>query len=235
MPGVSACGCETCTRYGHAEPIRWPIVTAADLWLDDMAGLDYQEQPLAQDWARAAKIAEELGEVIAALIGYIAQNPRKGHTHNRADMLNEIADVVITGILSIQHFTKDIAQTRAVIAASFAKLEGRLPDDYQPEPTEWQCTSCHQTYRADQPGCPNPACQPQAGRMADPDYVPDIQCAACGLPGPRTPDPREAPAGRPAAAGWPGASGQPSEAELRSHPAARADQVPKRPGPRTAT
>lgn len=31
-------------------------------------------------------------------------------------------------------------------------------------PTEWQCTSCHQTYRTVQPGCPNLGRCPEAGR-----------------------------------------------------------------------
>jgi hypothetical protein len=39
-------------------------LTAMDLWLDDAVSDSYKEQPLAQDWARIAKIAEEAGEAI---------------------------------------------------------------------------------------------------------------------------------------------------------------------------
>jgi len=81
-------------------------LTELDVWLDANVSQLYKDEPLAQDWARVSKIIEEIGEAIAELIGFTGQNPRKGHSGSPDAMLNEIADVVITGILGIQHFTK---------------------------------------------------------------------------------------------------------------------------------
>lgn len=80
-------------------------------WMDehlDAAVADiYKEQPLAQDWARVAKVAEEAGEAVDALIGVTGQNPRKGEYGTMDDLLSELADVALTGLYAIQHFTKD--------------------------------------------------------------------------------------------------------------------------------
>lgn len=39
-------------------------IEVIDYWLDQSVGLEYIKQPLAQDWARISKVAEELGEAI---------------------------------------------------------------------------------------------------------------------------------------------------------------------------
>lgn len=106
------------------------IVTIVDIWLDNLAGKDYQAQPLAQDWARVAKLAEELGETIAELILATGQNPRKPQdpaAHDR--MLRELADTVMTGIYGIQHFTKDADRTETYLRDAQAKHYSRVPSD----------------------------------------------------------------------------------------------------------
>lgn len=103
-----------------------PWIERVDAFLDENCSPVYKEQPLAQDWARAAKTGEEVGEVIDALIGYTGQNPRKGIHGEQLDMLKELADVVFTGILGIQHFTKDVDLTADILAASLNKLKGRV-------------------------------------------------------------------------------------------------------------
>jgi NTP pyrophosphatase (non-canonical NTP hydrolase) len=87
-----------------------------DLWLDSQVDEKYLTQPLAQDWARVAKVCEEAGEAIQALIGATGQNPRKGVTCDMDDVLDELADVILTGYLAIQHFTHDIDQTADIVA-----------------------------------------------------------------------------------------------------------------------
>jgi hypothetical protein len=86
-----------------------------DTWLDANVSPEYVAQPLAQDWARVAKIQEECGEAIDALIGMTGQNPRKGFYGNQADLLDELCDVIITGYLAIQHFTKNIDDTETCL------------------------------------------------------------------------------------------------------------------------
>lgn len=88
-------------------------------WMDD--DLDgnvspiYFEQPLAQDWARVAKVVEEAGEAVDALIGVTGQNPRKGEYGSQSELLDELADVVLTGMYAIQHFTKDRDATLEIV------------------------------------------------------------------------------------------------------------------------
>lgn len=88
-------------------------------WMDEHLDRDvaevYQGQPLAQDWARVAKVSEEVGEAIDALIGVTGQNPRKGHYGTQLDLLSELADVALTGIYAIQHFTKNRHETLGLV------------------------------------------------------------------------------------------------------------------------
>jgi hypothetical protein len=87
------------------------LVEWADAWLDENVSQPYKDQPLAQDWARVAKIGEEGGEAIDALIGMTGQNPRKGRYASEEELLAELADTALTAIYATQHFTKDIRRT----------------------------------------------------------------------------------------------------------------------------
>jgi NTP pyrophosphatase (non-canonical NTP hydrolase) len=107
--------------------IDWQIaVTESDEWLDRQVGYRYRFADLAQDWARVAKIGEELGEAIDALIGYTGQNPRKGEYGSVDDLLNELADVAFTGILAIQHFTKSYSHTAEILNARIERIHSRV-------------------------------------------------------------------------------------------------------------
>jgi len=125
----------------YAEPAAPPVVSsvhdlawvlrvagAVDAWLDGDVAKTYRDQPLAQDWARTAKVCEEAGEAIAELIGVTGQNPRKGVHSTREALLKELGDVVCTGLFAIQHFTKDTDATWAVVSGALAKAMSRVPD-----------------------------------------------------------------------------------------------------------
>jgi len=123
--------CDHCNRAYSTPPCQFPgrhrgqVTTKAEAaevdyrerlrriveWLDEHLDRDvadlYREQPLAQDWARVAKVAEEAGEAVDALIGLTGQNPRKGHYGTRQDLYDELADVALTGLYAMQHFTKN--------------------------------------------------------------------------------------------------------------------------------
>lgn len=101
----------TCSRLGE-------MVEVLDRYLDEDVNVLYQDtngeidtSPLAQDWARVAKSAEEVGEVIDAFMGLTGQNPRKGLYGDMDHLLDELADVALTGLYTIQHFTKDKERT----------------------------------------------------------------------------------------------------------------------------
>lgn len=105
----------------------WNEVIDVDEWLDDAVAGTYERQPLAQDWARVAKIIEEAGEAIAELILMTGQNPRKGQDPAaRERMLEEMADAALTAILGIQHFTKDSETTRGIIERRMTRIWNRM-------------------------------------------------------------------------------------------------------------
>lgn len=102
-------------------------VQRVDTWLDHAVAERYGNQPLAQDWARVGKAIEECGEAISALIAWTGQNPRKGVCGTQDELLAELADVVLTAVLAIQHFTKDTTETAQVLEASVQKVASRVP------------------------------------------------------------------------------------------------------------
>lgn len=91
-------------------------IRAITAWLDD-ANPDTPHE----DSMRVLKLVEEAGEAAAAYIGMVGQNPRKGVTHSQTDLLNELADVAITALCAMQHFTQDATVTRGMLAA---KVDG---------------------------------------------------------------------------------------------------------------
>lgn len=105
-------------------------VRFVDEWLDREVSGSYREQPLAQDWARVAKVAEEAGEAVAELILLTGQNPRKGKDDGARDrLLNELADTAMAAVYAIQHFTKDAILTSAALdEAQRRHMHRALPD-----------------------------------------------------------------------------------------------------------
>ncbi len=109
------------------ERTTWNDITDVDAWLDEAVDDIYGRQYLAQDWARVAKIAEEAGEAIAELILSTGQNPRKGtDPAARGRMLDELADAALTGILAIQHFTKDAETTKGIVERRMTRIWNRM-------------------------------------------------------------------------------------------------------------
>jgi len=70
------------------------------------------------------KIGEEAGEAAGAWIGAIGVNPRKGVTHSRQDVADELADVVLTALVAIESLGYD---SREVVEKCAAKVLARLP------------------------------------------------------------------------------------------------------------
>lgn len=93
---------------------------------DITAWLDKSNTHIPGDDAmRVLKLTEEAGEAAAAYIGMVGQNPRKGVTHTLEDLLGELADVAVTALAAIQHFTRDEDSTRRVIAAKLDRIIAR--------------------------------------------------------------------------------------------------------------
>lgn len=103
------------------------MLAEIDNWLDTGVSERYKREPLAQDWARVAKAGEEAGEAIDAMIAWTGQNPRKPQRSEAyQELLGELADTALTAILAIQHFTKDVDETEAIVTLRLAFLYQRM-------------------------------------------------------------------------------------------------------------
>lgn len=110
--------------------IDWTAIESIDKWLDSKVHKTYIDQPMAQDWARVAKIIEELGEAVNELILFTGQNPRKGrYPEARQRMLNELADVAWTAVLAMQHFTNNTNIVRDILKRKLADIAERVVED----------------------------------------------------------------------------------------------------------
>lgn len=110
----------------NPDTVDWPAISYIDRRLDETADPRYREQPLAQDWARLSKIGEEYGEAVQAFIGCTGQNPRKGITCTEDDVLGELADVIVTAAVCMQHLAKDPDRARSVIQRKIATVKERV-------------------------------------------------------------------------------------------------------------
>src|SRR5699024_4850149 len=82
-------------------------------WFDEA---NSQLPPDAATWARLAKITEEAGEVVAAHSGATGQYPRKGVTHTRADVEEELLDVALTALAALEHLRGHDARSLELLA-----------------------------------------------------------------------------------------------------------------------
>jgi NTP pyrophosphatase (non-canonical NTP hydrolase) len=70
-------------------------------WIDDSYPDDMPEELVLR--RRTGKLMEEAGEVASALGGYTGENPRKGVTHSRDDVMAELLDVAVTALGAWEH------------------------------------------------------------------------------------------------------------------------------------
>lgn len=98
----------------------WDAVALAREWLDRHNGEADPELGL-----RILKVVEEAGEAAAAWIGTIGQNPRKGVTHSRRDVADELGDVAFTALVAAASLG---FHPQDVLAQVSRKVRARLPD-----------------------------------------------------------------------------------------------------------
>jgi hypothetical protein len=130
-----------------------------DTFLDSHRSPEYDEQPLANEWARVTKVCEEAaealdevdenadqqdwmrvaevakhaGKVWTALSKCTGENYHKGVCATEDALLSELGDCVSAALLAIQHRTKDTGATWAVVSAAFAKARDRVCDYAAPQ------------------------------------------------------------------------------------------------------
>lgn len=102
-------------------PDQWQTIYRLVGWLDSENGSSQEEHTL-----RLLKLAEEVGEVSQAWIGYTGQNPRKGITHTREDVCGELVDVMVTAAVALVSITGGtLANPDDLVAAKLAKIDAR--------------------------------------------------------------------------------------------------------------
>jgi NTP pyrophosphatase (non-canonical NTP hydrolase) len=89
-------------RDGEREDM-WASVDAQWAWLDRNTTRPREQELLL----RVLKLSEEVGEVAQAVIGTLGQNPRKGVTHEWADVRAELCDVALTALVALRTLTPD--------------------------------------------------------------------------------------------------------------------------------
>jgi NTP pyrophosphatase (non-canonical NTP hydrolase) len=114
MPDIQAPGID----QGRVDTFIWEVVSVAFRSLDQVNGSGQAEITL-----RLLKIGEEYGEAIQAWIGVTGQNPRKGVTHSRRQVADELGDIAITALVAASSLGFD---SREVLAGTAAKVAGRF-------------------------------------------------------------------------------------------------------------
>lgn len=78
-----------------------PSVARLSAWIDGSYPADID--PELHLRRRIDKLMEEVGETGQALGGYTGENPRKGVTHSREDVMAELLDVAVTALGAWEH------------------------------------------------------------------------------------------------------------------------------------
>jgi 8-oxo-dGTP pyrophosphatase MutT (NUDIX family)/NTP pyrophosphatase (non-canonical NTP hydrolase) len=114
------------------------------MWDEVAVLLDYLGRDVPPE-VRILKLAEETGEAAQALIGLKGWNPRKGVSATQADLLDELADVIITAGVAMAGVTGDTGQA----AQAFRRrLESVLTRAGLKAPAPEQRTARHWTASA---------------------------------------------------------------------------------------
>jgi NTP pyrophosphatase (non-canonical NTP hydrolase) len=74
---------------------------------------------------RLLKLTEEIGEVADAFLGVHGLNKRKGICRSRDDLLDELADVIITAAVAMNGITGDTEEARSHLERRLAAVTAR--------------------------------------------------------------------------------------------------------------
>jgi NTP pyrophosphatase (non-canonical NTP hydrolase) len=84
--------------------------------------------------AQLLKLSEEVGEVAEAYLGLTGLNRRKGVTHTRDDLVNEVADVIITAAVTIVRLTGEPQAAHGAFNAHLSSVLTRAGLEPTPAP-----------------------------------------------------------------------------------------------------
>ncbi len=84
-------------------------------WIDQSPA-NQARDPEALLWGRVAKVSEEAGEAISALVLALGHNPRKPQTGHLHDVERELLDVASAALCAIAHLHERDGNTEDVLA-----------------------------------------------------------------------------------------------------------------------
>lgn len=130
-----------------SEPAQEALIELSE-WID--AGNAHRDTE-AIAWGRLAKVGEEFGEVIAAWIGYTGQNPRKGRTHRKDDVIEELLDVAVAALGAVEHLDRHRGQSIEILFDKIMRVRDRALSQQMTEcrhedSLHGRCTSCGLTW-----------------------------------------------------------------------------------------
>jgi hypothetical protein len=109
-------------------------------YLDGTYGPDVSAETAT--WRRVAKIGEEHGEVIEALLGTLGENPRKGFTHTTDDLIGELLDVAGCALGAVEHVIGNTGQSVVLLEAKLdyvLRRAGLAGEEPTPQPSPPRC------------------------------------------------------------------------------------------------
>jgi len=99
-------------------PDQWATIHQLVDWIDRANGRSPHEVAM-----RILKVTEEAGEVASAYIGMTGQNPRKGVTHSREDVADELCDVILAAAVALVSVADGKAE--GILSEKLAKVAAR--------------------------------------------------------------------------------------------------------------
>jgi hypothetical protein len=103
-------------------------------WIDRANAHRHPETNL---WSRVSKAAEEGGEAMDALRGFLGENPRKGQCNTMTDVVEELLDTAVAALGAVEHLTGNNGISMAMLAAHVEKMYHRAGLD-----NSQLCPSC---------------------------------------------------------------------------------------------
>lgn len=101
------------------------MISTLSAWIDgsyppEMIGTELHTR------RRVDKLMEETGEVGQAVGGFYGENPRKGQTHTRSDILSELLDVAVTALGAYESLTGNTGEAMDDLEIHMRRLLSRV-------------------------------------------------------------------------------------------------------------
>jgi NTP pyrophosphatase (non-canonical NTP hydrolase) len=122
--GVAACPGASGRRECVLQRLEDAILDREELVWDEIGKLHAHHGDVPVE-IRLLKLTEEAGEVADAFLGVHGLNKRKGVCRSRDDLLDELADVIITAAVAMSGVTGDVDEARSHLERCLAAVAER--------------------------------------------------------------------------------------------------------------